>query len=230
MDLKLNKVKNISERGSIKISSLTEFIQTQKDYYSWIIDFECKKAIALERYLIDDAIRDEVHHNVKTYIVYDEDVHDIVAYFSIRTTCIIRKLISNIENEKIAKNVMPCIEITKFCLNEQYLSFLEENQYNNKGVGTYIFNMYIVSIIVVLAGMVGFMGVILFAIHDKYEKVINAYRDRMGFETIEDDSTKIISVLSDTSFIVDEYSSECKFMYQDVDEIIKRYEGGYYYA
>lgn len=223
----ISNLKSIKERENIKISSLNDFMQTHEDFYSWLLGFECEKAISLQKYLVDDAIREDTNHNAKTYIIVDEAEHIIVAYFSIRTTCIIRTLIDIVENEKIVKNVMPCIEITKLCINEQYLDFLEKSQYNNRGIGTYVFYTFVVPIIVVLSSMVGFTGVILFAIHDKHEKVINAYRNRMGFETIEDDDAKIISMLKDTSFIVDEYSSDCKFMYQEVDEIIKKYEGGY---
>lgn len=222
--------RNIAERMSIKINSLSDFMQKYKEYYSWITAFRCTKAAALQNYLRDDAIREEVHHEAKTFIIFDEEAHIVVAYFSIRTTCIIRKLIEMIDNEKKVKNIIPCMELTKLCINEQYLDFLKENKYNNKGIGTYVFKTFIVPIIVVLSSMVGFTQVILFAIHDMDEKVINAYRNHMGFETIEDDNAKIISTLEGTSLIVDKYSSECKFMYQDIDEIIRRYEGGYHYA
>lgn len=42
--------------------------------------------------------------------------------------------------------------------------------------------------------------------------------------------TYLMEMLEDTSLIVDEYSSECKFMYQEIDEIIRKYQGGFNYA
>jgi len=223
------KEKHINERKSVKISALLDFKHKKVDYYSWLSEFRCAKAEPLQKYLVEDAIREDVHHKVKTFIIYDEAVHMVVGYFSIRSTCIIRKLIDTIENEKIVSSIIPCIELTKFCVNDKYLLFLKENKYKNKGIGEYLFYTFVVPSIVVLSGMVGFTELILFALQDENEKVIEAYH-HMGFETIEDDHTKIISTLEGTSLIVDEYSCECKFMYQDIEEIIRKYVEGNGYA
>ena len=61
-------------------------------------------------------------------------------------------------------------------------------------MGTYVFNAFIVPLIAVITEFIGFSEVIIFAICDRDEKVINAYREHMGFETIEDDKNKIVPI------------------------------------
>ena len=95
---------------------------------------------------------------------------------------------------------------------------------NVKGVGRYVFQTFIIPLMVVLSRVVGFTEVILLAIRDEKGKVVNAYREHMGFETLEDDKDKIISICADAMVIVDTYSNGCEFMYQDIDDIISQYE------
>lgn len=217
--------RNLSERKELRISNILDFVQKHENYYEKMNQFRCPKAIMLQKYLTDDAIRDDVHYIAKTFIVFDDDADMIVAYFSIRTACVIRNYIESTENEKIVENIIPCIEIRKLCVNEAYLLFLENNGYNDVGVGQYVFQTFIIPLMVVLSRIVGFTEVILLAIRDEKGKVVNAYREHMGFETLEDDKDKIISIFTDAMVIVDMYSDGCEFMYQDIDEIIRKYEG-----
>ena len=120
-----------------------EFVQEHKNYYEKLNQFQCSKAMALQKYLADDAIRDDVHYTAKTYVIFDLDANMIVAYFSIRTVCVIRNYLERRENE-----------------------------------------------------------------------------------TIEDDKDNLVSVLEDASIIVDKYSEGCIFMHMEVEEIIKKFEGG----
>lgn len=218
--------KKVSERKRLGISNIVDFVKSNDNNYSKVIQFQCSRAKSLQKYLIDDAVRDDVHYISKTYIVFDEDADMIVAYFSLRTACIIRNCIENRKNETLVENIIPCIELAKLCVNEQYLEWLRKNDYIDNGVGTYVFDTFIVPLLAVLTEFIGFLEVIIFAICDKDGKVVNAYRKHMGFETIEEDKDKIVSVFDDASIIVDKYSDGCTFMHMEVEEVIKKYEGG----
>lgn len=218
--------KKVSERKRLRINNIVDFVKKSDINYNKIVQFRCLKAKSLQKYLMDDAIRDDVHYISKTYIVFDEDADMIVAYFSLRSACIIRNCIESRKNQTLVDNIIPCIELAKLCVNEQYLDWLKGNNYVCNGVGTYVFNAFIVPLIAVITEFIGFLEVIIFAICDRDEKVINAYREHMGFETIEDDKNKIVPSLDDTSIIVDKYSDGCTFMHMEVEEVIKKYEGG----
>lgn len=224
MSRSINGKRNLSERKELSLSNILDFVKKHENYYEKMSQFRCQKAMMLQKYLADDAIRDDVHYIAKTFIVFDDVADMIVAYFSIRTACVIRNFIESTESEKIVENIIPCIEIRKLCVNEAYLSFLKENEYNATGVGQYVFQTFIIPLMVVLSGVVGFTEVILLAIRDEKGKVVNAYREHMGFETLEDDKDKIISIFADAMVIVDMYSNGCEFMYQDIDDIISKYE------
>lgn len=218
--------KSVSERQSLGINNIVDFIRSNDNNYDKVMQFQCLRAKSLQRYLIDDAVRDDIHYISKTYVVFDEEADMIVAYFSLRTACIIRNCIESRKNETLVDNIIPCIELAKLCVNEKYLNWLKENNYVCNGVGTYVFDMFIVPLIAVLTEFIGFLEVIVFAICDSEGKVVNAYRENMGFETIEDDKDKIVSAFEDASIIVDKYSDGCIFMYMEVEEVIKKYEGG----
>lgn len=46
----------------------------------------------------------------------------------------------------------------------------------------------------------------------------------MGFETIEDDAESIVPVLSDVKALHSEYAGNCKFMFKDVETILREVE------
>ena len=46
----------------------------------------------------------------------------------------------------------------------------------------------------------------------------------MGFETIEDDAESIVLVLSDVKALHSEYAGNCKFMFKDVETILREAE------
>ena len=54
-------------------------------------------------------------------------------------------------------------------------------------------------------------------------KVIDSYK-RMGFETIEDDAESIVPVLSNVKALPSEYVGNCKFMFKDVETILREVE------
>lgn len=218
--------KDLLKREGIRIYSLTDFIHQSGDAYELLQKFKCMKAPSLQQYLLEDAIRDDSFHEVKTYIIFDEYARLVVSYFSIRTTCMLHKYIRTRENEKVVKNIIPCIEITKFCVNDLYREFLKIKGYKGNYIGKFVFEVFIVPVLVVLSEKVGFEAIVLFALKDPENKVVDAYRNHMGFESAEDDEAKIISSLENTMVIVDEYSSECQFLFLELQEILRRFEGG----
>lgn len=62
---------------------------------------------------------------------------------------------------------------------------------------------------------------ILHAFNDS--KVIDSYK-RMGFETIENDAESIVPVLSNVKALHSEYVGNCKFMFKDVETILREVE------
>ena len=118
--------------------------------------------------------------------------------------------------EKDVEKIIPCVELEHFALNDVYLKWLNDNGYNNKGVGNYIFKNYICTIIEVLLSDINFSFLILHAYN--HPKVLDAYR-KMGFETIEDDASAIIPTMTDVRALHYDYAGDCKFMFKDVETI-----------
>lgn len=230
MNETLKQVENMMKEKRIIFIPLSDFIKMYKEYYNIMLRFKCDRAVALQRYFVEDAIRDDVHHEAKTYILFDESERLIIAYFTIRTACIMRDAVETVDIGQIVRNIVPCIEITKFCVNECYEDILVSTGRSGKGLGTYVYIQFIMPLLVVLSDIVGFSEVILFAIRDEAGKVINAYRNHMGFETLDDDSLKVVSALENVAIIVEEYVSECQFMFQDIEEILRKYKGGNYHG
>lgn len=212
----------------IKIKTLAEYRKQIVNHYNYICDFKCSRLPSLQKYIIDDADQDETNHIAKTYIVYDAEELLIIAYFSIRATSMVHD-IEEIDDEKkydgkLVRSVVPCVEIEKFALNDNYLDWLEKNEYTNIGIGKFVFQMFISPILLFLSDAVAFHYVILFACNN--EKVISAYRD-MNFETVGDDGDMIIIASDNTATpFIDLFSKECRFMYQELNEVIRHIEGG----
>lgn len=188
--------------------------------YEMMSLFECKRLPALENFIAKD-----YNGRIKLYIIWDNENQIIVGYFTLITTCMIVKMNeeTNPEHiqEKDVEKIIPCVELEHFALNDIYLRWLEEHQYNNKGIGNFIYNKYIADIIASLSAEINFTYLILHAFNDL--KVIDSYK-RMGFETIEDDAESIVPVLSDVKALHSEYAGNCKFMFKDVETILREVE------
>lgn len=214
-----NAMKDIAMRERfIKVYNYRDFDKiTLNSGYLELQKFVCTKTPSLEKFL-----REEISNSTSVYIVYDTNAKMIIGYYTLMSSCMIReykgwnqeKLIGR--EIRVQKNI-PCIEIDKFAINEKYLDWLKRRNYNNRGIGYYVFWKYISKTIILLSDYIKFSFVILHAI--RHEKVIQAYRN-MSFETFEDDEMNVISLLEGVASIKEEYVEDCKFMYLSLEAIM----------
>lgn len=227
----------IARKDLIKHKKLEELNDLDNAFaYSLASGFLCDRVPELQKYISGQAFTDDEYGNAKTYIVYDAELECMIAYYSLRTNSMFRQLDLEEQTEitkgiddqlildesKNVQSIIPTIEITKFAVNDKYLRWLADSGYDSRGIGKFVFRNYMISTIFSISEKVGFQFVTLFAINDN--KVIDAYIN-MGFETLEDDRIKIFSSFSDTTNVRDFYSRKCKFMCQDLENILLQYEG-----
>lgn len=204
-------------KDSIRIRIVNEFFDDvgTSNGYKMLSNFKCERAPALQ-----DFITNEYNGRIKPHIVWDNDRKIVIGYFTLITTCMIDKPYEKSDpehiQEKDVEKIIPCIELEHFALNDFYLEWLSANGYNNHGIGNYIFNKYISTIIEVLISDINFSYLILHAYN--HPKVLEAYR-RMGFETMEDDAAAIVPTLTDVRALHCDYAGNCKFMFKDAESI-----------
>ena len=219
-------MKSINERKENKVlllCNMGKLHEVAGSVYDVCQRFICKRVIALQKFLRDDAINADNNNNIRLYFIYDKEVKMLAGYYTLTSTCMLRKAEdgakenTKYEFEKIVSKVVPSIEIEHFALNDEYLKWLKRNGYNNKGIGYFIYQQYVKNTIIAALENIAFSYVILHAY--KHDKVIDAYRN-MGFETYEDDKENIIPILDGLTPIRGDYADTCKFMYQSIEDIL----------
>lgn len=214
-------MKNIFDREQYtKIYNIDDFLEEYcVESLCFFREFKCERVPSLQNF-----IQDEYNGMIKSQIIFDKDANLIIGYFTLTSSSMIREYdnteYKNQKGYKRVSRVIPCVEIEHFALNDIYLNWLQENGYSNKGIGQFIFNRHISSIIITLLEKINFTFVILHAY--KHDKVIDSYR-RMGFQTLKEDKENIISFLDDVIIMDTDYVDSCEFMFQDTENIYDRY-------
>ena len=215
-----------------KISALsTETAPSKKPMLFWYYDFKsyvgsncnkllnafsCKRVPELERFIKEDSLR-----HITPYIVYDDKAEMIVGYFTLATSCmvLVDKIYDTQKHEIQVDSMLPCVEIEHFCVNDKYIEYKKNNNEDIHGVGTFIFNNYIIDALCELRTRVNFQFVTLHALG--IEKVIEAYRG-MGFYTFNEDAENTVPIMNDVKAFYNFYTENCVFMIQDIEDIQMR--------
>ena len=217
-------MKNIIERvnaGKIVLCNVGQMRQKyNRDVYSLCQEFVCERVPGLQYFIRNDAVNDDNYNAVRLYFIYDIEVNTLIGFYTLSSSCMIRKANDETKEEKFEKlvsKIVPCVEIHHFALNEKYLAWLDENGYNNKGIGHFIYKNYIRNTIIMTLENIAFFYVIVHA--HKNDKVINAYRN-MGFETYEDVQESLFPIFDELTPLRTEYEDTCEFMCQSIEDVV----------
>ncbi len=99
---------------------------------------------------------------------------------------------------------IPCIELSNFAVNADYIS----NHPKAKGIGKYIFAKYVLSIAEAAQALIGVKILCIFAL--PYNSLISRY-ESMGFKRLPAKEEKQLH-----SRIKPNYDAKCIFMYQEL--------------
>ena len=147
---------------------------------------------------------------MRTYIVRDNKSSELVGYFSLKAGLIsLNERFVELTNgetgeKKIEKvfDTLPGVELANFAVNSRYV----KRHKNLKGLGTVIFNQFVLPIVRKTSDNVGVKLLYIFAL--PFDDLIKTYHERYGFSRLsnpsEDELHKRIKPFYDMS---------CKFMY-----------------
>ncbi|WP_049962995.1 hypothetical protein [Ruminococcus sp. HUN007] len=180
----------------------------EKDIMKFSIDRD--EGSGLLEYLQNYALTEEENGIMRTYIVRDKISSEVAGYFSLKAGLIslnerFEKIMDSETGEVKLKKVfdtLPGIELANFAVNSEYV----RNHKDLKGLGTVIFNNFILPVVRKTSDNVGVKLLYIFAL--PYEDLINTYHERYGFSRLsdpyEDELHKRLKPYYDLS---------CKFMY-----------------
>lgn len=166
---------------------------------------ENNKKIPLEN--LEDKIRNEVTELdnfdiLRTFLVIDVESKELVCVFSIRnnTMHFQHKLSINKFNK-----IVPCIELVYIAVEKNY----RNNHPETSGIGSAVFDSFIVPIVKFINKISGCKYLFLFAINQP--KLIKYYKNKMDFLELDKKEEKCIvsSLKTDTN-------KGCKFLYQSI--------------
>jgi len=159
------------------------------------------KGKGLEFYLKNMALDEEESGETRTYLVRDNQTHEVVAYFSLRTGLITnRTSIYSFDN-------LTAIELSNFAVNDNYRLYNDIMAH----IGSYIFSEFIMPCVLKIQEYVGSAYLYIFALPE--EKLMNHYCT-MGFCRIKNKRLeKFIH-----RHIKPAYDKNCIFMYQQIQQ------------
>lgn len=129
---------------------------------------------------------------------------------------------ADIDNRKLnVHGTTPCIEISQFALNDLYLDILKNEFGKSNGVGQWIYDTFIMPVVVRLTRIIGATLLTLFAYKDDEGKVIEAYKN-MGFATIEEDDLEYFPTTANLQPLLTYSEKSCIFMFQTTQDICSK--------
>jgi len=139
-------------------------------------------------YIQHYAFPEEENGLMRTYIVRDRISSDMVGYFSLKAGLISlnERYVELFDSETGTKkkekvfDTLPGIELANFAVNSEYV----DAHRDLKGLGTVIFNQFILPIVRKISENVGVKLLYIFAL--PYDDLINTYHDRYGFSRLDD--------------------------------------------
>ena len=175
-----------------------------QDINSFSIDLDT--GAGLLNYIQKRACRDELSHEMRTYLVRDTLTDECAGFFSLKAGLISineRKRDRTGDSEDTGKefDTLPGIELANFAVNSAFI----KKHPTLKGVGKYFFGKFITPLIEDISQYVGVKMVYIFAL--PYKKVINCYKS-YGFNSLSEEAERNLH-----RRIKPSYDKNCKFMY-----------------
>ena len=149
----------------------------------------------LTRYLVNMAKKHERMMLNKTYLVRDKNNRNLVAWFSLKNATLPY-------NDKESSFLIPAIELTHFAVDERY----KEIGSASLKTGEFIFWNHIVPCVKNAQKYLALQDLFVFSINTP--KLISYYKNRLGFQEIENIDDKLFF-----EYAVSDYDDNCKFLY-----------------
>ena len=149
----------------------------------------------LTRYLVNMATKHERMMLNKTYLVRDKNNRNLVAWFSLKNATLPY-------NDKESSFLIPAIELTHFAVDERY----KEIGSASLKTGEFIFWNHIVPCVKNAQKYLALQDLFVFSINTP--KLISYYKNRLGFQEIENIDDKLFF-----EYAVPDYDDNCKFLY-----------------
>lgn len=161
--------------------------------------FSVQKGYGLELYLKEYALRDEVNHDARTYLIVTTDTKELASYFTLRTG-----LITVSRGFLKGFDAYTGIELANFAVNSSY----KEAHDMIPKLGSYIFSEFILPLIKYIGLYIGAAYLYIYALPE--DRLMKHYKT-MGFRYMSRQESKFIY-----RHVKPVYDQSCVFMYQKI--------------
>ena len=179
-------LKGILRTDLFNCSHLGMTTDDEQDIMHFVIRRE--EGAGLLDYIQHHAFPEEDAGMMRTYLVRDNRSGELVAYFSLKAGLISlnEREIEYLDSEtgdkakRIVFDTLPGVELANFAVNDGYM----DNHKNLKGVGTVVFNQFVLPLVRRSAEDIGIKILYIFAL--PREKLIARYKEDYGFSRLTD--------------------------------------------
>ena len=152
----------------------------------------------LTRYLVKLAKKHQKQLLNKTFLVREKGSDNLVAFYSLKAATLPY-------NDKESSFLIPAIELTHFAVDERYKTIDLQDSLSVK-TGEFIFWNLILPVVKYVSEKVACKDLFVFSINTP--KLISYYKNRLGFQEIENIDDKLFF-----EYAVPDYDDNCKFVY-----------------
>lgn len=152
----------------------------------------------LTRYLVKLAKKHQKQLLNKTFLVREKGSDNLVAFYSLKAATLPY-------NDKESSFLIPAIELTHFAVDERYKTINSQDSLSVK-TGEFIFWNLILPVVKYVSEKVACKDLFVFSINTP--KLISYYKNRLGFQEIENIDDKLFF-----EYAVPDYDDNCKFLY-----------------
>ena len=152
----------------------------------------------LTRYLVKFAKKHQKQLLNKTFLVREKGSDNLVAFYSLKAATLPY-------NDKESSFLIPAIELTHFAVDERYKTIDLQDSLSVK-TGEFIFWNLILPVVKYVSEKVACKDLFVFSINTP--KLISYYKNRLGFQEIENIDDKLFF-----EYAVPDYDDNCKFLY-----------------
>ena len=152
----------------------------------------------LTRYLVKLAKKHQKQLLNKTFLVREKGSDNLVAFYSLKAATLPY-------NDKESSFLIPAIELTHFAVDERYKTIDSQDSLSVK-TGEFIFWNLILPVVKYVSEKVACKDLFVFSINTP--KLISYYKNRLGFQEIENIDDKLFF-----EYAVPDYDDNCKFLY-----------------
>ena len=152
----------------------------------------------LTRYLVKLAKKHQKQLLNKTFLVREKGSDNLVAFYSLKAATLPY-------NDKESSFLIPAIELTHFAVDARYKTINSQDSFSVK-TGEFIFWNLILPVVKYVSEKVACKDLFVFSINTP--KLISYYKNRLGFQEIENIDDKLFF-----EYAVPDYDDNCKFLY-----------------